>query len=267
MSAAVMALASATPAFAVTPNVYNSIPSTLPGNIPSQPFQAQQTNEFGDMIKFAPGTSSTLKAVRVVMSSWACETGAWNTNDCVTTPGATFSIPITFSVYQVNAGTPPTKGTVITSVTRVFNIPYRPSASVECTGDNLGKWYSAADDTCYNGFANTILFKFTGLHVTLPTQAIYGITYNTSGYGYNPEGYDNPCNTATEGCPYDSLNVGAYAGLPSRGTDKYPDGVFLNSSNAGVYCPGDTGPTDTFRLDDGCWTGYNPLVRFTVKAA
>jgi hypothetical protein len=267
MSAAVMALASATPAFAVTPNVYNSIPSTLPGNIPSIGFEATQSSEFGDMIKFAPGTSSTLKAVRVVMSSWACEQGAWQNNNCVTTPGAKFSIPITFSIYQANAGDPPTRGTVISSVTKVFNIPYRPTASVQCTGDDLGKWYSTADATCYNGLANKIVFKFTGLHVTLPTQAIYGVAYNTSGYGDHPEGYSNTCNGAPEGCPYDALNVGAAAGLPSRGFDLYPDGVFYDSDTASNYCDGGTLGTGTFRLDDGCWTGYNPLVRFTVKAA
>jgi hypothetical protein len=43
--------------------------------------------------------------------------------------------------------------------------------------------------------------------------------------------------------------------------------VFLNSATPAVYCDGGTGGTGTFRLDDGCWTGYNPLVRFTVKAA
>ncbi len=32
---------------------YNSVPTNVPGNMPSQPFQAQQTSEFGDLVALA----------------------------------------------------------------------------------------------------------------------------------------------------------------------------------------------------------------------
>src|SRR4051794_20636349 len=73
------------------PIVYNSIPVNLPGNVPSQPFQAQQTSEYGDAVSFAAGPTDQLKQVTVVMSSWACQSGTWNGGDCVTTPGAKFA--------------------------------------------------------------------------------------------------------------------------------------------------------------------------------
>jgi len=244
------------------PIVYNSVPTNLPGNVSSQPFQAQQTSEYGDAVSFDAGPTDQLKQVTIVMSSWACQSGTWDAGNCVTTPGAKFAIPITFTLYELNPGSPPTQGSIITRVTKTFKIPYRPSAdSVNCPA--TPEKYKAADGTCYNGFARKISFGFGG--VTLPSEAIYSITYNTSGYGYSPKGYANPCNSTVQGCPYDSLNVSAAASAPSRGTDQYLNGVFLNSATPGVYCDGGTGGTNTFRLDDGCWTGFNPMVSFKVR--
>ena len=243
------------------PIVFNSIPKNLPGNVPSQPFQAQQTSEFGDAVTLASGPTDKLKQVTIVMSSWACQSGTWFDGNCLTTPGAKFTVPITLKVYQFVPGSPPTPGTVIASSTKNFKIPYRPSADpTNCSA--TPEKYQATDGQCYNGKASRISFAFGGQ--TLPSQVIWGITYNTSGYGYAPLGYNNPCNSTVQGCPYDSLNVGAAATSPSVGTDQYLSGVFLNSSTPGVYCDGGSGGTNTFRLDDGCWAGFNPLIRFKV---
>jgi hypothetical protein len=48
------------------------------------------------------------------------------TGTCVTTPGDTYNVPITFNVYNVGTGN--VVGTQIVSVTQTFAIPYRPSA-------------------------------------------------------------------------------------------------------------------------------------------
>jgi len=259
-----MGLLTSTASAAANPIVYTSIPKNLPGNVPSQPFQAQQTSEYGDAVTFAAGPTNQLKKVTIVMSSWACQSGTWNGGDCVSAAGSKFSIPITFTLYQLTPGTPPTAGAIIVRVTKNFKIPYRPSAdAVNCPG--APEKYQAADATCYNGLARKISFAFGG--VTLPSEAIWGITYNTSGYGYQPKGYSNPCNSTVHGCPYDSLNVSAAATAPSRGTDQYLNGVFLNSATGPVYCDGGTGGTNTFRLDDGCWAGFNPMVAFKVKSS
>ena len=87
--------------------VYDSTVSPLPGNLVSQAFQATQTSEFGNQVTLS-GAANQLNNVVVTLSSWGCESGAWGNaygtaNACVTTPGATFSEPITFNIYSVGA--------------------------------------------------------------------------------------------------------------------------------------------------------------------
>src|SRR5436190_2074737 len=66
--------------------IYNSIPSTLPGNIASAGYEATGTSEFGDRVQFSNGTSRTLVGVTQTMSIWRCEHGTWFGHNCVTTP-------------------------------------------------------------------------------------------------------------------------------------------------------------------------------------
>src|SRR5262245_8234568 len=89
----------ATPAGASTTVVYSSIPAAIPANVPSVGFEAYSLKEFGDQVDLA-SNATTLTKARVLLSSWGCESGNWNLNDCSTTPGATFSVPITFKVYS-----------------------------------------------------------------------------------------------------------------------------------------------------------------------
>lgn len=234
---------------------YNSIPKNLPGNVPSQPFQAQQTNEFGDSV-LLERDGARAKSVDVVMSSWACQSGAWNTLDCASSKHAKFRHPITLNLYEVMANGEP--GALLLSDTQTFAIPFRPSADARCVGADAGKWYSKADRACYSGFAHEITFKLSG-HVKLPTAVIWTVAFDTSGYGPNPRGYATTCAMSTAGCPYDSLNVGvfSFAGQPSRGSDTHQDGAVIDSSNPAVYCV--PGTPNTLRVDRPCWTGYRPL--------
>lgn len=245
--------------------IFDSIPSALPGNVASVGFEATSTAEFGDYATFDTGNPSRLlQNVDVVMSSWGCESGHWNTGDCSTTPGATFSHPITLTLYQNNGGAP---GSEIAQATQTFAIPFRPSADPgNCTGADGGKWFDSASSTCYNGFATTLTFDFSSQNVTLPTSVIYGISYNTTHYGANPIGESASCFSTGGGCGYDSLNIGAEASTPSVGSDDDPNGVFQNSSSGSSYCDGGTSGTGAFRLDTGCWAGFNPLVRFNAAS-
>jgi parallel beta-helix repeat protein len=241
--------------------VFDSIPSTLPGNVASESFEATSTSEFGDYATFA-GTARALRNVDVVMSSWGCGTGNWTDGSCATTPAATFPHLITLTIYANNGGSP---GAVVGSVAQTFAIPFRPSADpTNCTAANAGKWFSTADHTCYNGFATTITFDFSSLHLTLPSSVIYDVSYNTTHYGAAPIGESAACYASSGGCGYDSLNVGAASTTPFVGSDNDPNGVFLNSSFAGSYCDLGVGGTGTFRLDTSCWTGNNPLVQFNA---
>ena len=245
---------------------YDSIPKTLPGNVPSQAFQATQTSEFGDGVRLEPGTPRSLQSVRVTLSSWGCQSGTWNGGDCVTAAGATFAHPITLTIYEMGASGE--VGEPVASTTQTFNIRYRPSANdVKCTGADAGKWFKKADGTCYNGFAQSIKFGFAGQLIPADREVIWTVAFNTSGYGENPLGYNTTCAQTTEGCPYDSLNVGLNTSshAPYIGTDVQPNGAYLDSATPGQYC--DAGAAGTLRLDDGCWTGYVPMAEITTKRA
>jgi Fibronectin type III domain len=252
------------------PVVYSAIPSPIPGNLPSLGYQATQTSEFGDEVGLV-SHATPLASARVLMSSWGCQIGSGTS--CSTTPGATFSHPITFKVYAVDNSTPgsPAVGALLTQKTQTFAIPYRPTAdNTDCAG---GAWFNGT--SCFNGFATPITFDFTTVApVALPAQVIWTVVYNTSNYGPAPIG-SAPCQAAPSGCAYDSLNV-ALNPTNSVGTDTNPDGVFWNTSTAGWYCDG--GPGGTLREDKGIvgggpgctpgadWTGLTPAGELQLAA-
>lgn len=197
----------------VTPSVvaFDSIASPFPANMPSYGLQAYQLTDLGDRVKLAADTPRQLRGVTVAMSSWACESGTWSTSDCVTTPGATFTHPITLNIYKAD-GT-----TLLATKTQTFTMPFRPTPS-GC-GDHRWK---AADGVCYSGFGFKIDFDFTASGVTLPDEVIYKVAYNTNTRGPAP---------LHETGPWDALNIGTYAmGVnPSIGTDPDPGFLIWNS--------------------------------------
>jgi len=241
--------------------VYNNIPSPQPGNVASEAFEAQSASEFGGQIQLA-GTERSNPTVTVLMSSWGCQSGHWYSRDCSTTPRATFSEPITLNVYNLGSGG--AVGSLFTSVTQTFNIPYRPSAdNTHCTVSSAGAWFSASDSTCYNGFATPVSFNLAG--VTLPDTVIVAVAFNTTHDGNASYGEGTACFTNSAGCGYDSLNVGLDNAL-TTGTDPQPSDAYLNSSWGGAYCDGGASGTGAFRLDSSCWTGYQPAIEVSAAA-
>jgi hypothetical protein len=198
--AALMALTPLGHVFAAPPTqvIYSAIPVPLPGNVPSLGFECCQTAEFGNHVQFVPGTGRNLATVTVVLSSQRCQNGQSPPGGiCTTTPGATFSEPVTINLYNVaGAVGAPALGALIATKTITFNIPFRPSEDdVHCTGGSLGRWFSTADNACYTGLAIPETFDFTGQGIVLPEQVIWGVAYNTTHSGYHPYG------TATAASP------------------------------------------------------------------
>ena len=236
--------------------VYSSLVAPLPGNLPSLGAEAYAFNELGNAVTFSPGSSRNLTKVVVTMSSWGCAAGSWNLHTCSTPEDSTFSQPITLNIYNPSIdGT--NRGAKIVTVTKTFSIKYRPSASALCTGANLGKWYQNSSKTCYNGLAQNITFNMQ--NVTVPNSAIFGITYNTSHYGYAPIGQTASCYTSSGGCGYDSLNI-ALSEDPTNvtvGSNTYSGKLWQNSPLGGQYCDGGAAGTGFFRLDSPntvpCW--------------
>lgn len=220
--------------------IFDTIPSVLPSNYPSQGFQATQTYELGDKITFEADTNRELVSAAVTLSSWACETGEWQNGNCDTTPGATFDHPITLNLYEVAMDG--SVGALIHSVTNTYSIPFRPSADAACADPK--QWMDTNGD-CFNGYNHVVVFDLTG--VTVPDTIIFGVAYNTQTYGDAPIGSEGP---------YDALNVSLNtdAGAPYVGTDVNSDEVFIDSTFPGS--------TAGFRAETG-WSPYKPAVTFT----
>ena len=255
--------------------VYNSIPNPIPPNVASEGPEAYAFSQIGDGLALAGATGGKLDTVTVVMSSWACQTGNWYSATCATTPGATYPMPITLNVYSVvstgtslEGATPsPAPGTLLATVTQTFALPYRPSTnSANCTG---GAWYDSKVQTCFNGFAAPITFNLSSLKVSLPSQIVVGVVYNTSDYGPTPYGDSTACHATTAGCFYDSLNVstdsdeGNYQAI---GSVLDVDGIFVDYTLPGNSC-NQSANTDVFGLDatPGCWTVYHPEIQVTAQ--
>jgi hypothetical protein len=219
--------------------VYDATVSPLPGNLPSQAFQATQTSEFGDKVTLG-GTSRVLQSATVTLSDWALH------NDYPSMPLAGWTHPITFNVYSVGSDGLP--GTPLGSVTQTVTIPWRPAASPSCPGTA----WSDGNGHCYNGKAFNATFDLSSIG-SVPNEIIYGIAYNTSGYGAAPLGV---------GGPYDSLNVALTNTTPAG--DDVTD-VFWNTSTAGNYTDLGSAGVGTFRRDTG-WTGFVPAVQLTASA-
>jgi len=131
----------------------------------------------------------------------------------------------TFKIYNSTATT------VLAERTATITVPYRPSASAQCSGADAGKWFNSKDGVCYNGFADRVKVKMSKLGVTLPDQVIWSVQYNTSTSGYAPIGAA-PCRTESGGCGYDALNVGtfSYPNAPFAGTDVDPAAAFVDGA-------------------------------------
>src|SRR6476469_3691789 len=232
--------------------VYDAVPNPLPPNVASVGYEATSTSQFGDYVHLA-GTNRKLDTVTVTMSDWALY------SDYALAPGyggnsATWSHPITVNVYSNHLGANGAPDTVLASTTQNVTIPWRPAADATCPG---GTAWRATDGNCYNGIAFNATFDLRSLNVTLPSNVIVGVAYNTADYGQAPIGSAGP---------YNSLNVGAPTGqTASVGTDDSADNFFWNTSYAPFYSDGGLGGVGSFRQDTN-WTP-NGTAAFQITAS
>lgn len=222
LAATGLAVIAASPAAAAPAVVYDSIPDPLPPSYSSLGFQATSTSAFGDYIQLG-GDNRVITEVTVGLTNWACENWEEGANPCVTTPGSTFEHPITLNLYEVdNTGSSPAVGDLIASVTEDKIIPFRPSASEECTGGDVNEWYDTGTARCYPGFNTTVTFD--GLNALVGNDVIVSVAYNTQSYG-NPKIDANG--------PYNSLNVSLVNAAPSVGSVENYDEMFWDSTYLG----------------------------------
>jgi hypothetical protein len=220
---------------------YNAIPAHVDGNVPSVGFQATSTSEFGDAVTLS-GASRTINSMSVLFSSWGCQTGSGIT--CETTSGATFNVPVTFTVYKSVGGKIVDPGTPLSQTTKTVAFAYRPSAdNSKCTGADAGKLFNSKISKCENGSTQLVTMAMPATS-PLTSEVVWTVKYNTFSHG------DDPTNVASGA---DSLNVGAmsFPGAPFSGTDVDEDLVMVTS-------------TWSEQTPNG-WTGYRPLGAITTK--
>jgi len=246
-----LVLAAAASAGTGTSVIYDTtLPNGPATNLPSVGFEATSTSELGADVTFAAGSAGrSITHVTVSLSSWACQSGNWYDGTCLTTPGATFSQPITLNIYTDDG----TK-----SFTQTFAIPYRPSAATadQCDGDTTA-WYQPAQGHgaggCYHGILANVTFSISGVTVPDDNTLLYGITYDTRDFGYQPTGVAGPA---------DSLNVALNTTTDSTTV------VWLNSQWSGAYCDGGV-VLGTWRADgeQSCWAGRDGVPAVQFKAS
>ncbi|HEY3764542.1 MAG TPA: hypothetical protein VGL44_05250 [Gaiellales bacterium] len=239
------------------------------GNIPSVGVEAYAFNQIGNEVILR--RVAKIKSVTVQLSDWACVSGAWFSDDCATAPGATFTTPITLSIYKASTTDSitgeTTPGGLLATVTKSFKIPFRPSASSHCTGAEAGEWFKNGQG-CFNGLSHMITFTLSGLKTKLPRDVVWGVSYNSDSSGPEPIGGSNS--------PEDSLNVGL-APKVRVGTDRFPNTIFWDTRAAQFSCAadppnGNDGPfvTGVFNLDGPCngelnsYEGYVPAAQFNA---
>lgn len=239
-----LSLSPAVPALAQSGTVvFNNLPSPLPPNVPSRGYQCCQTAELGDRITLEADTPRTAGFATVLMSSWSLN------SSYPSLPPSGYRHPITLSIYRNDAEA--ASHTPWKQVTQEFTIPWRPEADPTCAG---GTAWRAANGSCYNGFAFTIVFDLRPLGITLPDEFIYGVAYNTNTWGYDPIGVPGP---------YESLNVGLVTDSPTVGTD-VAGVVFWNTLNPAYYSDNGAGGVGIFRATSFPFTAAVAFTTFAV---
>lgn len=216
-------------------------------------FEAQSTAEFGDEVTLGSGAGTFQQvSLKVLFASYGCSvSGHWYSGDCVSGSNTTFPVDITANIYD--------PGNLTTPIATVTNqsqpIPFRPSAdNVNCTGADAGKWFNTAAGRCQNSIGTVVTFNFPA-PVTLPSEVVWTVAFNTTHIGYNPIGQNTTCFTSPGGCGYDSLNVGttSFTNAPYAGTDVSEAQAF-QSVNPCYLC---TPPGPLQAVTD--FTGFRPL--------
>jgi hypothetical protein len=228
-------------AFADGVVVYNTIPNPLPPNVPSEPYEAVSSYEFGGLIQFAGNSSYSLSSATVAMSDWALAS-TYSSQFGTTINGATitssgFTVPLTLNLYNVGTGN--AVGSLIGTDTINAFIPWRPEPTPSsCSG--IYNPYLASNGGCYNGLLSTVTFNLSGLNV--PGEIVYGLSFNTTDYGTSPTGVLGP---------YDSLNFGLSESAPTVGSNPDPGTVYWETAYPGFYADKGAGGIGTFRADTG----------------
>lgn len=237
--------------------VYDSTPAKGTVSVPSVGPEAYSFDQVGNEV-ILKQHRAPIRHVSATMESWACQSGDW-TNGCVTTPGSTFKAPITLHLYRYShpqATGEVTPGKQIMSVTKTFDIRYRPRSEAACGLENgVPTMFTGRDGACHHGIAQNISFP---INRKLGNDIVWTVSYNTNTSGPNPLGHAGPM---------DSLNVGLTTAT-SAGHDRFPGTIFWDTRYAGFtggapFVLGELN-RDT-STDPGVGVGCAPAAKFSTR--
>jgi hypothetical protein len=232
----VLLLAFSPAAFADGVVLYNTIPATLPVNLPSEGYEAASISELGNLIQFAGNDSAyTITSATIVMSDWAPQSDWTSEINGTTITSTGFYIPLTLNLYTVGANN--SAGALLKSVSVDAFIPWRPPATSTCGSEYLG-----SDGVCHGGSLSTVSFDLGDLLTS--SEIIYGLSFDTEHSGYDPTGVPGP---------YNSLNFALSTTPPSVGSNPLFNTAYV-AANGGTLGP-DTG-----------WDPYSGAVEFSGEA-
>jgi hypothetical protein len=247
--------------------IYSNVPPHVAG-LPVLLYESWSASELGGEVGFA-GSARKDPTVSFLLASYACQSG--HAGSCRTTPGASFSWPLTLEIYEAGAGA--SMGSRVAKVTRKFAIPYRPSASRSCPDEG---WTQGFGPECSFALMHEVSFSLPG--TTLPKSAVVALAFDTQNYGSSPTGKSGP---------YDSLGLavdadymchkpnrrtghcepGGYLNLnrsePAVGSNPLPEQVFINTTYEPLVCGG---PAGSFGATGDCWSHEQPVIEVRAKA-
>ncbi|WP_082099674.1 S-layer homology domain-containing protein [Demequina maris] len=229
-------------------------------------FTARYLNEMGDRISLG-GEARELDTVTVTLQSFACITGGWNAGNCTTTPGATFTHPITVNLYEVGSGG--AVGDLIVSSTQDETIPYRPSADpTSCEDDPDTSFYLESawfyDETrgkCSPYVVHTMTFDLSNQAVTLPDEVIAAVHFPT--VRTDPDSYPG-------GGPWDSLDISLSSVAPTVGGNVNQGILYFDSTDETLFPAEDEDPVPGVLTPASGWMFDNnyyrtPLISITAS--
>ncbi|HEY8707892.1 MAG TPA: PEP-CTERM sorting domain-containing protein [Burkholderiaceae bacterium] len=194
--------------------IYSTMPASLPGSLPSIAYYSNNITEIGQSIQLG-GTARALNSVTVTMVDWSMASTFGSL-------AAGYDQTLTFNIYNYVDNT--ALGSLIATLTQTALVPWRPKADPTNCGVGATTWYSAADNTCYNGYAFNVTFDFSSLGVILPNNLAFGLSTAT-----DPSG----------SAPNDSLNYAVTLASPSVGAEVSPGAIWVDglSDTASGYIP------------------------------
>ena len=186
--------------FSVAGTLYSTLPTPTPASTFSFNYELNSTAEFGSLIQFA-GTGVNLSSATVGFANYS-----FQSNHPGEGTATGYYVPITLNLYNVDPGNE--VGSLIQGYLTTALIPWRPEPS----------------DSSPSYVVTAVKFNLGGLAV--PDRVIYGVSFNTQDYGYEPTGAPGA---------YDGLNLALSALPPTIGRNPAASTIYEDCIDCEVH--------------------------------